>query len=214
MQRVPPDPPIASASLNIGYEVSSDLPRPPPSSTNPWVAVFLQPVPLCTAIATLPVLIALIVLETVTSGPAQRPFVVYDATISYAQNSSTIPYWAAWLLPGIVLLAAAIALELINQTSSKRGAWALLWHMTVDAVAGLIVVNLLTSVGKDVVGYLRPDYLARCQPPGNDASMVSTTLQWGDTVVSPTCSQQGSSVLEGARSFPSGVCIHVPTVSG
>lgn len=202
MQRVP-DAPITS--LNIDYEPST--PRTKPRS--PWAAVFLQPVALCTALATLPVLVALIVIET-SSTPAQRPFVIYDATISYAQNSSTIPYWAAWLLPGIVLLLVAVALELT--TNSRLAACALLWHEVVNAVAGLIVVNLLTSVGKEVVGYLRPDFLARCQPAG-ETSLTNTTLMWGNAITTPPCSQQGSAVTEGQRSFPSGMWCTAPAHS-
>ncbi len=79
------------------------------------------------------------------------------------------------------------------------------WHVIVDSVAGLIVVNFLTEIGKDVVGFLRPDYLARCQPPGNNSSMADVVLAWGDAVMSMPCTQTGSSVVEGRRSFPSGM---------
>lgn len=129
------------------------------------------------------------------------------ATIAYTTNPSTIPYWAAWLLPGIVFLCTVAMAEYYAQPTKPRNAvlaMALAWHTVVDSVAGLIVVNFLTEIGKDVVGFLRPDYLARCQPPGNNSTMSDIVLAWGSAVVSATCTQTGSSVVDGRRSFPSG----------
>ena len=154
--------------------------------------------------------IPLIVLEA-AGKPRQRPFDVYDASISYSYRPDTVPAMAAFFAPVAGWLVTAAAVEFV--AASKRAkrssaaaaaaataaALAVLYH-TFDVASCLLVTALVTEATKLGVGRLRPYFLSACSP--TDPAMAAT-LAIGDA--RPPCDPVPGLQQRNARvSFPSG----------
>ena len=127
-------------------------------------------------------MIPLIVLEA-AGKPRQRPFDVYDASISYSYRPDTVPAMAAFFAPVAGWLVTAAAVEFV--AASKRAkrssaaaaaaataaALAVLYH-TFDVASCLLVTALVTEATKLGVGRLRPYFLSACSP--TDPAMAAT----------------------------------------
>jgi len=164
----------------------------------PWLQALLV-----AALTVLP----LIALEAAAK-PRQRPFDVYDASISYSYRPDTVPAMAAVFAPVLVWLVTAAAVEFLAARSKKgsssvssttAAALAVLYH-TFDVTACLLVTALVTEATKLGVGRLRPYFLSACTP--SDPAMTSQ-LAIGDA--RPPCDPVAGIQQRNARvSFPSG----------
>ncbi|RMZ52981.1 hypothetical protein APUTEX25_001100 [Auxenochlorella protothecoides] len=150
-------------------------------------------------------IIALIITVRVADEPRQRPFSLYDATISYPHNPDSIPYWVAVLVPFLCLLisiAAGEAWRVGGRPGVKRATASIL-HLVLDGIFAFVVTAQVTQVGKVLVGRLRPDFLARCNP----TAPAQLTVQWGLAAsANPACDSPltADELRDGHYSFPSG----------
>ena len=143
--------------------------------------------------------------------PRQRPFDVYDASISYSYHPDSVPALVAFFVPVFAWLVTAAAVEfsaavarLKRQKSSSpaaagtAAALAVLYH-TFDVVSCLLVTALVTEATKLGVGRLRPYFLSACTP--NDTEISKLAI--GDA--RPPCDPVAGIKQRNARvSFPSG----------
>ena len=147
--------------------------------------------------------------------PRQRPFDVYDASISYSYHPDTVPAMVAFFVPVFAWLVTAAAVEFAAASKKLRGrssssfsaaaaaasaaTLAVLYH-TFDVASCLLVTALVTEATKLGVGRLRPYFLSACAPtdPG-----MATQLAIGDA--RPPCDPVPGIKQRNARvSFPSG----------
>lgn len=139
-----------------------------------------------------------------------RPLWLYDATISFPNKDSIIPYWVAVVVPLTCMLLSFAAGEWQRQGQRlgwRRGLGAFL-HLALDGVFAFVVTAELTQVGKVLVGRYRPDYLARCNP----AAPADIQILWGQSAAdNPACNPSvgAGELRDGHYSFPSG---HTSTV--
>lgn len=140
---------------------------------------------------------------------ADRPFSLYDATISYPYYpDSTIPFWLVGVLPICMMLASLGILELAAARRAggcPTSAAAAALHWLLDFLFMGAVTSLLTEVSKQLVGRYRPDYLDRCGPAAPPADGVS--VAWGlPAADNPACMSDldASKLEDGHKSFPSG----------
>ena len=154
--------------------------------------------------------VPLIVLEA-AGKPRQRPFDVYDASISYSYRQDTVPALVAFFVPVFVWLVTAAAVEVAAASkrakrspssaaaASSAAALAVLYH-TFDVASCLLFTALVTEATKLGVGRLRPYFLSACSPA--DPAMAAT-LAIGDA--RPPCDPVAGIAQRNARvSFPSG----------
>lgn len=155
-------------------------------------------------------LAALAITQACLEGPRERPFLVTDATISFPNNESTIPYWAAILASFAALVVTILLVELWlarRLHADITDAVSAAVHFIVDGMSAFAVTGLATTVSKMVVGRLRPDFLARCQPTIPNPLTTNYGLLPADN---PACTAPPSGELtDGHYSFPSG---HTSTV--
>lgn len=162
-------------------------------------------------------MLPLIVLEA-AGKPRQRPFDVYDASISYSYHPDTVPALVAFFVPvpGWLVTAAAVEFAAASKKLRAQGgnaaaaaksrsaaasaaALAVLYH-TFDVASCLLVTALVTEATKLGVGRLRPYFLSACAP--NDAT-TPAALAIGDA--HPPCEPVPGIQQRNARvSFPSG----------
>ena len=97
-----------------------------------------------------------------------RPFDVYDATISYPYKPSSIPYWCV-VVAGLAAMALSAAagecwLGSWAYAADPTSAVAAALHFWLECVSAVALTALTTSISKEVVGRLRPNFLALCKP--------------------------------------------------
>ncbi|KAJ7224159.1 lipid phosphate phosphatase 1 [Mycena pura] len=112
----------------------------------------------------------------------ERDFYPTDPIINHPHKKSqiggTLNHFIALLVPGAIV--AVISLYHLSFVALHHGILALL--------AGRGLTRLFTTVLKNKVGRLRPDFLARCK--------------WDD--IKKHCNGKKADILDGRRSFPSG----------
>ena len=100
--------------------------------------------------------------------PAQRPFFLYDVSISYVSpHGDTVPAAAAVLCPFASLIISLVAFEFFiykGQNQHITNAAATLAHFLLDCVCAFATVECFTEITKMCAGRLRPDFLEICQP--------------------------------------------------
>lgn len=143
--------------------------------------------------------------------PHQVPYVIWDARIAYPLNSEvdTIPAWAAVFAPIMMLLLTVLVGEFLTsrrQHASITQAVATAIYFFLDGVQAFVVSLLLTQVFKVMVGRLRPNFLARCQPAvPNDATIplqnITQATLWQNQY---PCTDPLGMEKEGRLAFPSG----------
>ena len=118
-------------------------------------------------VSNLCIIIALIIFGSLQN-PNTRPYLLYDATISYPYNpDSTIPYWAAVFTPLASLIVSLLVLEFgiaKRLNVSKISAVTSMLHFILDFIFTFATNALLTETCKLLVGRFRPDWLSRCNP--------------------------------------------------
>lgn len=121
------------------------------------------------------------------------------------QCRDSIPYWVAVLVPFLCLLisiAAGEAWRVGGRPGVKRATASIL-HLVLDGIFAFVVTAQVTQVGKVLVGRLRPDFLARCNP----TAPAQLTVQWGLAAsANPACDSPltADELRDGHYSFPSG----------
>ncbi|KAL4423522.1 hypothetical protein ABPG77_006545 [Micractinium sp. CCAP 211/92] len=150
-------------------------------------------------------LIIATIIVSVVANPHIVPYVVWDARISYPQNTNTIPSWVAVFAP-LVMLALTIAVgEFITsrrQHASITDAVSSAVYFFLDGVQSFVMGIFLTQVFKYIVGRLRPNFLARCQP--DVPAGLTFTLQNITSGISDQFPCTGNDVTDGRLAFPSG----------
>eukprot|EP00775_Hariotina_reticulata_P012446 gene12446-12583_t len=113
-----------------------------------------------------------------------------------------MPFWVALLVPFLVLLAAASAIEFWLVGSKSRPARvATFINVILGFMAAIAVVGFMTELFKRICGRSRPDFLDRCQP---QEPLSPKDIAFG-TFPKVTCTNLDKSILkDGHMSFPSG----------
>ena len=157
-------------------------------------------------VSNLCIIIALIIFGSLQN-PNTRPYLLYDATISYPYNpDSTIPYWAAVFTPLASLIVSLLVLEFgiaKRLNVSKISAVTSMLHFILDFIFTFATNALLTETCKLLVGRFRPDWLSRCNPTNTG----NAVLEWGlPASDNPACNSglSSSKLEDGRKSFPSG----------
>ncbi|CAL5229480.1 g12810 [Coccomyxa viridis] len=140
--------------------------------------------------------------------PRHRPVYIYDATISYPMAAhDTVPTWAAYTVPYILLIISVLVGELVicrSMHNNLTNALAAALHFIVDAVAAFFVAILVQRATKTAVGRLRPDFLDRCKPAALLGNSYLFHLEIG-SYIDPGCTETDQALLDDGRSsFPSG----------
>jgi phosphatidate phosphatase len=101
------------------------------------------------------------------SNARQRPFYLYDASISYSSGGDTVPSWVAVVIPLILLIISMLAFEFIiyrKENFHITNAVATFVHYLLDCLCAFICVIMVTEITKFAAGRLRPDFLETCAP--------------------------------------------------
>ncbi|BDA50727.1 probable phospholipid phosphatase 1 [Coccomyxa sp. Obi] len=137
--------------------------------------------------------------------PRVRDIFLYDATISYPEHENSVPAWAAWAIPLILLILTVLVGEFVLYRplhANITNAVTTSLHFIIDSLAAFIVAILVYVATKSAVGYPRPDYLARCKPAGGENYQFHT--QYG-TMSGVECTETNIALVDDGRSsFPSG----------
>ncbi|KAJ3161675.1 hypothetical protein HDU86_006445 [Geranomyces michiganensis] len=148
---------------------------------------------------TLLVMVLSVFLDNVPE-PFHRDFRLDDPRISHPYRSETVPSWMGWIIAfggaaAIVLTSCAVRAWRMSRGHNYTEDWKTVmgWDMHHAALGTILAVALtqfLTNVLKLMIGVLRPDFLARCQP----------------SLLEPqTCTNTNASMIrDGRMSFPSG----------
>jgi len=161
--------------------------------------------------ATITFTVIIIVVEaiyTAVANPIDRPFTIYDGTISMPYvGDSTIPYWVVPTVGIISMLLSLAVFELLwghRHGIAATNAVASFIFFLVDFISAAAVNVLLTDISKILVGRFRPDWLDRCQP----AVPSTIAVEYGQPAsLNPACLQttlSESKISDGHKSFPSG----------
>jgi len=136
--------------------------------------------------------------------PAIRPFLNYDATISYTNTQGDkVPAAAAVLAPFGILIITLVFYEFFVfrfQNKTITHATATFVHFLADALCAFITSIFITEVTKFGAGRLRPDFLQSCGPQGGLAGQPAR-LAFATNANSIPCL---ISNLDSRKSFPSG----------
>ena len=204
-------PTAAAAAASAPAASSSSSKSKPPSllSSIDWRFVARHLPWLQSAVVVAITVLPLIVLEA-AGKPRQRPFDVYDASISYSYHPDSVPTLVAVFVPVLGWLVTAAAVEFANARRIARtpggnpaaaataAATAVLYH-TLDVVSCLLVTSLVTEATKLGVGRLRPYFLSACTP--RDSAIEKLSI--GDS--RPPCDPVAGIQQRSARvSYPSG----------
>ena len=152
-----------------------------------------------TAFFALLIIIALGIIHW-TAKPRQRPFFIYDASISYISGGDTVPAAAAVLVPFALLIISLVSFEFFIYRLENwhiTNAVATAMHFLLDCVCAFATVECFTESTKMAAGRLRPDFFQQCQP---NADWTSGAVTLG---VAHTVACEASSV-DGRKSFCSG----------
>ncbi|KAL4424010.1 hypothetical protein ABPG75_001311 [Micractinium tetrahymenae] len=140
-------------------------------------------------------LIVATIVVSVVAEPHIVPYVAWDARISYPLHSNTIPSWVAVFTP-LIMLALTIAHGSITDAVSSAV------YFFLDGVQSFVMGIFLTQTFKYIVGRLRPNFLARCQPDVPNG--VTFSLQNITSGISDQFPCTGGDVVDGRLAFPSG----------
>lgn len=136
--------------------------------------------------------------------PNIRPFLVYDASISYINPSGDkIPSAAAVLAPFGILIINLVFYEFFvfrfqNKTITHALATAL--HFLIDAICCFVTCVFITEITKFGAGRLRPNFLQFCQPSGG-LSGQPAQLRFATAADTVNCQNYD---IDSRKSFPSG----------
>jgi hypothetical protein len=99
--------------------------------------------------------IATALIQRVTA--VQRPIYLGDATIAFPhRDNNSIAFWLAVVLPALILLFSAIAVEfVVFKRQGSRQAWLMLLNVVLALLGALAVNGFLTELFKRVCGRLR-----------------------------------------------------------
>lgn len=133
-------------------------------------------------------------------GPRQRPFLISDSTLAYPLLSDTFPIGLVLAVLVVALVGSVLAVELwvarATHADSTAAAAAALYFV-LDGGMALLLCAVTTEVSKRVVGRLRPNFLAQCQPAGDGNT---ATVSWGDPAsANPACTAPDSHSLTDAH---------------
>lgn len=135
--------------------------------------------------------------------PLGRSLIRLHINVSLQRDS--IPYWVAVVVPLLCLVLSIVFAEIRLAGSgflSKR-AVAVSLYFILEGIFAFVVTAQITQVGKVLVGRLRPDYLARCNP----IAPSSITVEWAQPASdNPGCNPtvDPDELRDGHFSFPSG----------
>ena len=126
-------------------------------------------------------------------------------SLSSVAFSDSIPYWVAVLVPLLCLVLSVLFAEIRLHGGALLGkrAMALSIYFILEGIFAFVVTSQITQVGKVLVGRLRPDYLARCNP----AAPGAIEVEWAQPASqNPACNPTvgPSELRDGHYSFPSG----------
>lgn len=131
--------------------------------------------------------------------PRNRPYFLYDASISYESFGNTVPSAVAILVPFASLF---ISLGVYEFWVYKLENWhitnavATFLHFVLDSLCAFVTVETFSEATKIAAGRLRPDFFQQCKP---DANWTSGPVQLGEQL-SVRCTADYS---DGRRSFVS-----------
>lgn len=148
---------------------------------------------------------AVIAATTMTNDYYDRPFSVYDATISFPVQANIISYWVAIVVPMAAALLSIWAFELWHgHRAGVKAAVALALHFTLDFYSSFTVTLAVTQALKVSVGRLRPNFLAACQP--GLPPLGNVTIAFGlPASANPPCTAPPSpALIDEHYSWPSG----------
>lgn len=155
------------------------------------------------------IIIATAVVTSVAE-PHVVPYVLWDGRISYPLDSSldTIPSWVAVFAP-LMMLALTIGvgefLASRRQHRSITDAVSTALYFLADGIQSFITGLLLCQVFKYMVGRLRPNFLARCQPEvPPDLTFTLQNITQGISMSQQFPCATPEEVKEGRLAFPSG----------
>lgn len=160
--------------------------------------------------------------------PYTRELFIYDATISYSDSTTTIPSWACFVVRTVFLMlmtttSAAYTLQqvpfalllinvgLVELAFRNAHGWtmaaAFFIHFVLQGLYCYLFTLLIAQITNFIVGYPRPEFLARCKP-------ASTTFPSSFSANGPAqpvvCTNTNTGyVLDGLKSFPSGALVRV-----
>ncbi|KAK4527248.1 hypothetical protein GAYE_SCF37G5170 [Galdieria yellowstonensis] len=157
------------------------------------------------------VLLVALILQGLTlildrSQPRTRPFFLEDATVWYPKaSSSTVPFWLIPVVGFAGFVPCFVLLEWITKKRSKvrSQVWIQCLRLISNYTAAFLFTTVFTQLGKLYVGYLRPDFAARCL----GASTTIPPLEYNHTVIlnNQQCTTTSlGSIANGRKSFPSG----------
>jgi membrane-associated phospholipid phosphatase len=136
--------------------------------------------------------------------PAIRPFLNYDASISYTNTlGDKVPSAAAVLAPFGILIITLVFYEFIVfrfQNKTITHALATFVHFLADALCCFVTCVFITEVTKFGAGRLRPDFLQSCGPQGGLQGQAAA-LSFATAANTPPCLDNN---LDSRKSFPSG----------
>ena len=131
--------------------------------------------------------------------PRNRPYFLYDASISYQSFGNTVPAAVAILVPFASLF---ISLGVYEFWVYKLENWhitnaaATFLHFVLDSLCAFVTVETFSEATKIAAGRFRPDFFQQCQP---DVNWTSGPVQLGEQL-SARCTRNYS---DGRRSFVS-----------
>ena len=134
--------------------------------------------------------------------PRERPFFLYDASISYISGGDTVPAAAAVLVPFALLIISLVSFEFgIYRLENWHitNAVATCMHFLLDCVCAFATVECFTESTKMAAGRLRPDFFQQCNP---DVDWTSGAVTLG--VQTNTHCEVGKYSSDGRKSFCSG----------
>jgi membrane-associated phospholipid phosphatase len=115
--------------------------------------------------------------------------------------ASTIPYWVTFVVPAVSLLLSFA----VKNRSNFRAALGELLIWVLYFVSAGVSTAIVTEVLKNLVGRMRPDFLARCIPDADGPVYIDA---FGATSSeNPPCTNEDiaeSKLQDGHKSFPSG----------
>ncbi|KAJ3173687.1 hypothetical protein HDU88_002776 [Geranomyces variabilis] len=132
--------------------------------------------------------------------PFHRDFQLDDPRISHPYRSETVPSWMGWVIAfgGAALIVLAVCAVRAFRIMRRRDCpedWraTMGWdvhHAVLGTILAVALTQFVTNVLKLMIGELRPDFLARCQPSPLEPQTCTNT--------------NASSIRDGRMSFPSG----------
>lgn len=141
--------------------------------------------------------------------PRQRPFSIYDATISYPNDGGdTIPVAVAIIVPFFLIIISLCVGELILFRQVHRSvtdAVCVIAHFFLDIVVAFLFTIFMTEMTKIATGVLRPDFLQKCNPaniPPNPPIHIGFSAK--AALAAYPCTGDAKTIKDARQSFVSG----------